>query len=240
MFHPNAADEMTIVESVRTETGLYALKEAATYARLHPRTLQRWHFGSQNAKPLQESLIPPQEGKFLTFLEFVEALAIRTLRIERKIPLQRIREAVEIAKSKYQIDHPFAQEKHKTFTLGKHIHILLDGESMVGLSGEDRSQTSFRPVLETYMQDLTFDDRHLAKEYTAYRAAVGVRIVEIRMNPQIQFGEPMVGDTGHSAHTLWMAANAEGSIEKASQYYEVSPQEVRVACQYWESLGMAA
>ena len=135
---------MTIVETVKLDAGLYTLSQAAMFARMPFNTLNYWHFGTKSRQPLRDSEIPKQEGKFVTFLEFIEAVAIRSLRTERFIPLPKIREAIKEAQDKYGIKYPFAQQVHKTVIVGKDIHILLgEDATMIGLSGRDKAQKFF-------------------------------------------------------------------------------------------------
>src|SRR5271154_7587936 len=94
-------------EMVSGGTGLYTLGEAAKYARMHPITLARWFKGDNYC----ERIIPLEDTKIISFLDFVQALAIRNLRVnykKYKISLQDIRDAVEKATKEYGISHPFA------------------------------------------------------------------------------------------------------------------------------------
>jgi uncharacterized protein (DUF433 family) len=230
---------MTIIETVKLDAGLYTLAQAAMFARMPFNTLNYWHFGTKTRQPLRDSEIPKQDGKFVTFLEFIEAVAIRSLRTERNIPLPKIREAIKEAQDKYQTKYPFAQQIHKTVVVGKDIHILLGKDAtMIGLTGQDKAQKSFKPFLEPYMENIRYNADKVACEFVALRYGEGDKI--IKMNPRINFGEPLVGRTGYTAETLWKAAVAEGSIEMACKYYEVDRESVAAACNYWEGLAFAA
>jgi uncharacterized protein (DUF433 family) len=225
---------MTIVETVKAESGLFTLSEASRFARMPFNTLRYWLYGTTVQPALRDSQIKSDEGKFITFLEFIEALAIRSLRQERKVPLPKIREAIKVANEKYGIKYPFAQQAHKTVLIGKDMHILF-GEDVIGLTGKERDQKSFKPFLEPYMENLRYNVHKVACEYVAYRFGDGPEKI-ITMNPRFSFGEPMVGRTGYSAETLWRAALAEGSIDKTCQYYEVERDAVVAACDYWQGL----
>src|SRR5215475_9691414 len=145
---------MKLIESVRKESGLYTLGQAAMFARIPLNTLNYWHYGTQSRKPLRQSEIAREEGKFVTFLEFVEALAIRSLRTQQRITLPKIREAITEAQEKYNIKYPFAQQAHKTVIVGRDIHILLGNDVLTGLTGKDKGQKSFKTFLEPYMENL--------------------------------------------------------------------------------------
>lgn len=223
---------VNILETVQNRAGLYTLSEAALFAGIRPQTLRYWHYGTRTSQPLREAQISKTEGKFLTFYEFVEALAIRSLRLQKKASLQKIRAAVQEASEKYNVDYLFAHRDHRTVLIGGEFHIFLEQDSPTGLTGKDRGQKSFQPCLESFMEDLKFDDKRMACEYVAYR--YGNK--SIRMNPSFHFGEPMVGDTGHTAETLYIAAVAEGSVDRVCEFYDVDRESVLAACRYWESL----
>jgi uncharacterized protein (DUF433 family) len=225
---------MHLVDSIKENRGLYSLKEAATYARVAPMTLQRWLFGTKTTAALRASEIDPAEGRYVTFIEFIEAAAIGELRL-KNIPLQRIRQAIDTAKKHYGIEHPFAHEKHWCYTVGKDLFITLDEKSIAGLSGKDRHQLSSRPLLEAYMKNIEFDSEHMAAAFTAYRYGQSA----IKMTPTKLFGEPILERSGYPALTLWNAANEEGSIELAAKNYDVEVEEVEAACEYWKSLQAA-
>jgi uncharacterized protein (DUF433 family) len=222
---------INLMDAVMSGTGVYSIPEAARYARMHPATLRSWFSGGKDRRPLRPNEIDSQDFKGLTFLDFVEAIAIRSLRRDYGISFQRIRQAVNLAKSRYGIDHPFAMEHHRTFVVGKEIHITLpeDQVNPVQITGKDVGQKSFRPCLEGYMQDLTFDGNGVANLYRAFE----YRNQEIILTPKIHFGEPVVKENGYTALTLYKAAVIEGSIERAATLYDASIESVEASYRYF-------
>jgi len=218
--------------------GVYSIPEAARYAKIHPNTLRYWFAGAGTHPPIRGAEIKSEEFKALTFLDLIEAVAIRSLRVDYDVPLQRIREAVKNAKSRYGIDYPFAHQSHKTVLIGRDLHIFLPREnSPVQITGRAVGQQSFKPCIERYMADLDFDANGMAYIYRAYQ----FKNQEIILNPKIQFGEPIVKENGYTAETLYRAAIAEGSIDRAAHLYDVSEDAVDAAYRYWSNeLGLAA
>jgi uncharacterized protein (DUF433 family) len=232
---------MKIEDSIKSATGLYTVTEAATYARMHPRTLSTWLYGGGGVSPLRQTAIPKEEGRFLTFIEFVEALAIRNLRVNYDISFQKIRQAVNEAKNQYGIEYPFANKEHKTFLIGRELHIVLAGEqNPVQLTGKEKRQESMKACLEQFMHDLEWDHNDMASAYVAYRYPGRNRNIFIKMRPSLYFGAPIVEGTGHTAETLWRAALAEGSEARVAEFYEVDVESVIAACRYCEEIKQAA
>ncbi len=219
--------------------GVYSLSEAARYAKMHEATLRNWFCEVSGRKALRQGEITAGDFKAITFLEFVEAVAIRSLRVDYRVSLQKIREAISNAEQKYGISHPFAHRDHRTVLVGSDLHIFLkeDQENPVQLTGKIVGQKSFRTCIEAYMKELDFDADGLAKLYRAY----SFKQESVVMNPTAHFGEPIVRSCGYTAQTLYRAAIAEGGISRAANIYQVSEDAVEAAYRYFnQELGAAA
>jgi uncharacterized protein (DUF433 family) len=256
----NLVSGLKIEDAARGSRGLYTVAEVARYARMPAPRLNYWLYGDREHSALHPPTILRTEGKWLTFLEFVEVLAVRTLRNQYHLSFQKIRSAVNEARDAYGIEYPFANKDHRTFLIGSDLHIQLRGAlAPVGLTGKDKKQQSFRPCIEPFMENLEFDDKKTAMAFIAYRypilneagtgksaiisptanAALSATI-NIRMDPRYCFGEPVVEGTGYRADTLWRAALAENDMAKAAEYYEVNTHAVAAACNYCTEIGMVA
>lgn len=228
-----------LLHAVTTGTGVYSIPEAARYAKMSPATLRTWFGGVRNRTPLRESEINSPEFRAITFLEFVETIAIRSLRVDYKVSLHTIRQAIKNASERYRVEHPFAHRDHRTVLIGKDLHIFLaeDPENPVQLTGSQTGQKSFRPCIEAYMKELEFDEGGLARLYRAYT----FNGEDIVMNPSVHFGEPILKTYGYTAQTLYKAALAEGGIDRAADIYEVPEAAVEAAYRYFnQELGVAA
>ncbi len=218
-------------------TGLYTVREAAFYARIHPTVLSRWLFGNKSGDRVLHPQIDQEGEKVVTFLDFVQALAVRAIRTQHKIALDKVRTAIEVAEQEFQVKCPLAR-RHTIFLLGRDIQIVpeLDGDP-VQVTGRAKGQVSARSVVEIHLRDLGWDADGLARHYRAFQW--GHR--DIQMIPEEHFGEPVVPSCNHSARVLWEAAETEGGIEPAARAYGVEAEEVELACRYFDHLqGSAA
>jgi uncharacterized protein (DUF433 family) len=218
--------------------GLYTLPEAALFSRTRTQTLARWLFGDKRG----EAVVVPQYGdpdeKLVSFLDFVEALAVRNVRLHHKhVPLSSIRAAHQEAVSRYGVEHPFAR-KHTTFLIGdsKRLVIRLNDDDYRELTGTGRGSKLITKVVEIYLNDLSFDANSLATEYCAWPPH-GVKVKsKIVMNPKREFGEPVVVRCGYTAETLWDAYKTEGGTENAARALGVSREDIELACSYYDHL----
>jgi uncharacterized protein (DUF433 family) len=227
----------------RLGIGIYSPAEAAFYARVSRRIMTRWVFGEGGAKPVIDRQIRDSSEKVVTFLDFIQTLAVREVRNRHRLPLQRIRQGVEEARSRYGIEYPLAR-KHKIYLFSDQkgeghgeIVIRLDDDEVddryIQLTGRAKGNLMIRPVVEMFLEDLHFDPQTgLATQYSPMEDE-GASIV---LNPHRRFGEPIVDPGGYTAETLWHATNTEGGIEAAAEAYGVTVGEVRLANKYYDTL----
>jgi uncharacterized protein (DUF433 family) len=229
--------------------GIYTPAEAAHYARVRTQLLTRWFHGKGG-----RAVITPQLGserRFVTFLDFVQALAIRAIRTKHEVSLETITAAYEEAQRLYGVAYPFAM-RHKTFLFGElgrnkrdperpHSHsrkkrrqeIVIEVEGRLHqLSGKEHGNQMFATVAELYLQDLTFDSEGYADSYIAFRLG-DQRVV---MDPHRRFGEPIIESCGYTASALFDSYLAEGSVESASRAYGVKTEEIELAIRYFDFL----
>lgn len=215
--------------------GIYTPAEVALFAKLHRSTVQRWFFSNHMGK----AVLPPSgsaEDRTLGFLDLVQAMAVRDIRRVHKVPLPKIREAVQRAEADYQLTHIFARP-HCSVLFDGDIFIYPRGEAApVQVSGKRPHQVALRPIVEAFQRDLSFDENGLARLYTAYRFADQAVI----MDPAVRFGEPFVESCGYSARTLHEAVLSEGGVVEAAKAFGVPEEAVDVAFRYYESLNLAA
>jgi hypothetical protein len=176
-------------------------EEAAHYARVQTRTMQRWVFGDAASDAVIGSQLAKsgESEKLVTFLDFVQVLAIRQVRLkEKKFPLPRIRKACERATNDHGIEYPLAAKDHCIFLFGPKDKPLLCemvihfGQDDLGkdrylqLTGRKAGNLVLSEIAEPFMRRIRFGESKWAEEYTAFETDAG-RIV---MDPHKRFGEP--------------------------------------------------
>jgi uncharacterized protein (DUF433 family) len=213
------------VESTRLERPLYTLD-------CIPPSSERWLFGNKSGGRVFSPQLAASNEKIVTFLDFVQSLAIRAIRTKHRISLEKIREAIDQAEQKFSIQWPLAR-RHTTYLLGRDIQIVPEvGGHPVQVTGRAKGQVSLRSVVEVHLRDLGWDAEGIANTYQAF--SWHDRVVQI--TPTHHFGEPIVPSCGHGARVLWEAAEAEGSIEAAAEVYGVEAVDVEIACRYFDHL----
>jgi len=214
-------------------SGIYTLREAALYARVSPQMISRWLFGSRKGK----AVIVPQFAngeRLVSFLDLVQTVAIKEITLQRKVPLSKIRQAIKIAKQKYNMDYPFARD-NVTYLLGDVLVIQPNEAEYIAIPRRAEGQRLFRFV-ESYLSKLGFDSEGLANLYQIY----AWQDVPIVMKPGIKFGEPLL-PSGYSAMTLWESIKTEGGIDQAAKVYGIPNDEIEASYSFFvDHLGKTA
>jgi uncharacterized protein (DUF433 family) len=219
--------------------GLYTMAEAALYARVSPQKLSRWTFGNKAGAAVFRSQRGSTEQRFVSFLDFVQALSVRAVRSQfPEVPLSNIREAIENAQRDHLTPFPLALENHRIFVNGTRlvINIGQQEKDLVELNREHRGQRAFHQVVQVFVKNLDFDASGVANKYTPFISKNG-RIV---MDPAVRMGEPLVAECGYTAMALVEAVKNEGSIEEATRAYGVTAKNIRTAFEYLDTLQIAA
>lgn len=212
--------------------GVYTLQEASFYSKVPSQRLSSWVFGSSRYTPVINSELIGE--RLVSFHDLVQAMAINKAR-EYHVSLQKIREAIRRAEKEFNISLPLAHQ-HKLVLFEKDLHIKLSDDQIIQLTGRGRDQSMIVPIIEPFMKDLCFSEEGLAISYVAFKKR-GKKII---LDPQRQFGQPLVEGTGYRADVLANAFDVEGSADIVADEFNVAIEDVRVAVSYIRSLRVAA
>jgi uncharacterized protein (DUF433 family) len=218
--------------------GLYTAAEAARYVRARPEAIARWIHGNAKGERVVRPRFESDDDPVITFVDMVQALSIRAIRTQAsRVPLPAIREAVALAEQEHAVDFPLAR-KHVLYYFDRAIFIRLgNSDAIVGVSRRDVGQHLLTPIVEPYLEELSFDDEGLAETWTPM---VGGDL-SIKLDPMVRFGQPVVAPLNVLASTLADAVIAEGSIDAAAEAHGVDRGAVVLAVKYFDSLtGLAA
>lgn len=211
--------------------GLYPLDQAARLARLSPRVLRRWLDGDEASAPALRRRMPKNDADVLGFLDLVQALAIRALRRDGILSLQKVRETIEEAE-RLGLTYPFAR-RHQTYSFDDDVVIRFPDDTIIGVTGKYKRQHLITPVVELYLDDLSFNDESgFASRYTPLRD--GTR--QIVIDPSIQYGSPTVFPCRYTVGALVSAVDSEGSVAAAADAYGIDEAEVKFALRYDDML----
>lgn len=240
------ATKNMVAPASKLGVGLYTPADAATFARVQTRLLNRWLFGTQDSDSVVDPEIGNSDDKIVSFLDFMQVLSIRAIRDHEKIPLTKIREAVHVAEEEYGVEYPFAR-RHKIFLRSDfaksgHGEIVIKvpstesgKEKYVEVSGRHRHNQVMHEIAESFMSDVSYNSEGVAERFVPFTW----RDKRIVMDPKLRFGEPIIEGAGYSPRTLWEAIRIEGSVSNAAREYGVEEDDVLFAERYRDHLSIA-
>jgi len=212
--------------------GVYTLQEASLYGSVSLNKLSRWVFGATNSVPVIVSRLKNQQ--LISFYDLVQAMAINKAR-EFGVSLFKIRQAIDVAKSRYNVEFPLAYN-HKLVWFDNDLHISFPNDTLIQVSGRGRHQSLMRPIVEPFMVDLHFNSEGLVIRYTPFKK-YGRQVI---LDPTKQFGQPLIGNTGYRADVLDNAFSVERSVELIASIYNIDIKDVKVAVAYMKKIREAA
>jgi uncharacterized protein (DUF433 family) len=168
--------------------------------------------------------------KLLSFYNLVEAFVLISTR-RRRIPMSRVRKAVEYMQNTIGGPHPLAT--HAFATLGKSIFVRqLEGKTV---DVTRYGQRALGDILDKYLRGIR-------------RAGIDKMPIEIRpmtkgtlklspvvINPFVSSGSPVIKGTGIVASTVWKRAKGGEALVDLAEDYELKLSEVETVIEYLDA-----
>lgn len=200
------------------EVSNYSSMEAALYLRLQPEDVRRW---------VNDGVIRSPRGG-VSFSNLLELHILKCLRKEFRLPMQRIRRALEEYSETENSEHPLLDPRLET----NGIHLFLhDGDEYINLNRP--KQLGLPQILSTYLKRI---DRLADGRVDFYPFIVGRDIHEprtIQISPSVAFGRPVLAGTGIATDVIAGRFRARDSISDLAEEYGVSTSIVEDAIR-WE------
>lgn len=211
--------------------GLYTVAEAAAYTGIPAREIRRWLFGyTTNGKHHDGLWRPELEGTAENALSFHDLLEIRFVYAFRRhgVSLQAIRRASECARELFHQDYPFTCKRFQTDgrSIFATVHEETLDETLIDLV---KKQYVFKQVIAPSL----YEGIEYTQDGEAQRWFPVRRNRRVVLDPQRNFGKPMLADTGVGVDAVLSAWHAEGKDTKlVADIYEIPVEAVRAAIRF--------
>lgn len=213
-------------------TPAYSFVEAAHYLNLPVSTLSSW-FRGQSYKHNDEIRrfqpvirLDGEPGEGLSFLNLVEAHVLAAIRREHRIPLQKVRRALEYVELELGLQRPLTNARFETDGVDLLVREL---EKLVNVSQE--GQLEIEPVVRTFLRRIKRDPEGVPiKLYPFTRTTVSDTEPEpVEIDPRVAFGRPVLAGRGVPTAVLADRFKAGDSLADLAQDYETSTQVIEEA-----------
>lgn len=215
-----------------TFTGLYLIPQAARILavtpplanghRVAPDRLRYWVRTS--VSPVSQ--LPVLSGRsFITFRDLISMRLIALLR-SAGVSLGDIRKAENWMRETLHVDWPFVSRPLWTYASNMNIeferHLIA-----ASLSGQ-QAMAFISDWLSKVPLDMTFNGHDLVSSWSPHP--------DIRLNPEIQFGEPCIDGTRIPTRAVWSKIRAGDTLDRVVAFYEVGIEKVQHAIEWEERL----
>lgn len=185
--------------------GLYALADLRAYVAIHGDPAD-----SKRVLPwLTNVLHPVQHTPKRPDYSFSDLISLFVVRIflKKGVRLREIREAEGYLRDLWQTDRPFVRENFQT----DGTDVFYGGQKITGQieAANKRGQQTMLEMVRTQLVDVCYSDE---------TAATWLPMEGIRVDPKIQFGDPVVDGTRVQTSLVTASADALGEDEAAERF----------------------
>lgn len=202
----------------------YSIPEVASYLQLQPETLRTWVLGrsyttrkgeKRFSKPLIE--IADKDKYALSFINLVEAHVLSAIRRIHRIPMHKIRPALQHLAQRYGVKHPLAECNLLTDGLDLFVE---DFNQLVNLS--NKGQLTLKTMLRDYLKRIERDHKGVPTRFYPMPHLLGKEgsnLIVVDFN--ISFGRRIIDGTGVPVEAIVDRYEAGEDLESIAEDFEL-------------------
>lgn len=226
----------------------YGIYESAHILKIPPDTLRSWvrgrdypteRYGTRQFDPLIE--LPDQKLPLLSFINLVEAHVLDAIRYKHRaprIPLPKVRAAIEYMRDKYDSKHPLAEYWFQQAGVDLIVDIAgrLENASRKG-------QLEVREWITAHLKRIARDPAGAAVALYPYLTRHPQQVEEpklVLIDPRISFGKPILVGVGVPTAVVADRHEAGESIAELATDYGCEASEIQKAVDYERAVPKAA
>jgi uncharacterized protein (DUF433 family) len=203
------------------DVATYPISEASHYLMIPGGTLRSWVLGrtasAANGQRFVAPLIelPQTDNRQLSFTNLVEAHILRVIRIHHRIPLPKVRKALDYMNQSLDVPHPLARVEFQT----DGVDLFVESVGKL-INASQSGQLAIRETLKHLLERIELDEEGLAARlfpFTRIEEEDDPKVVVI--DPRISFGRPVLVGTGVPTAVVAQRYKAGDSIDDLADDY---------------------
>ncbi|MCC6412502.1 MAG: DUF433 domain-containing protein [Saprospiraceae bacterium] len=208
--------------------GIYTLRDVAQILHLPKATVRRWlkeYWDLRFAKQVGEKHSwGHKRDKAINFFTLVEFYVFYELR-KHGVSAKHVLNAHGVLQKELGVDYPFAS--YRIMTDGKNVLFSPDLDTIVSVKG---MQYELKGIIADFLKKIDFDP----KNQTALRLYPSGKGHTIVVDPQHQFGQPVIKGTNILTETLYALHLGGESEKQIAALYDIKLSEVRDAIKFYQ------
>ena len=204
------------------EVPAYSIVEAAGYLRLPKTTLRAWLLGQQTFRSVID--IADRQGRQMSFINLVEAFVLSGIRRQHRVPLPKVRKAVEYLRRTFKTPRPLADEQFATD--GVHLFVEKFG-ALIGATQE--GQVQLREVILDRLKYVRRDPKGVPEKIVLFPGQGAAKHGDVVIDPRLSFGRPVIDGIGVRTLILAQRFKAGDSIDELAREFSAAPEAVQNA-----------
>ncbi len=229
--------------------GMYTLSEASRLIHADTRAINRWLYGydygigkgSTHVRKHSDPLWSPQYAvnefgeKIIGFHDLLELRIVREF-VRRGVSLQVIRHCLSTARQIFEAEYPFTSRRFATDGETTFLDAVRQGGTESEMLNLRTRQYAFREIIkDSLYAGIEYAGDFASRWYPVARSKVVV------VNPTIDFGHPIVEESGIPTASLYATYLAEDKNRTVvAQIFEIPAKHVAAAVRFEEKLRLAA
>lgn len=229
--------------------GVYTLADAARLIHGDTRSLQRWLYGydyrgrkgEASVRRRSNPLWSPQyqaddfHEKVIGFQDLLELRIVREF-VRRGVPLLVVRQCLESAAEMFGADYPFTTRRFVTDGETIYQEAMRAGADEPEMLNLRTRQYAFREIIkESLYTGIEYIGGLAKRWYPEPRSRTVV------IDPVVQFGHPVVAESGVPTASLYASYLAEECNKSVvARLFEIAPRQVEAAVRFEEKLRQAS
>jgi uncharacterized protein (DUF433 family) len=162
-----------------------------------------------------------QAVNFKTLIEFYTFFHLR----DKGLSVSKIEKYHQIIADELDTSYPFARSIR---TDGKHVWYERLGNL---IKADQKKQFDIKPILEPFLHKIDFGDGEIAQRFFPLK-----NTKDIVVDPQRQFGQPIVNGTSIKAETLYNLYKGGEKTKHIAELYDLNVSQVKHAIEYFRNV----
>lgn len=211
----------------------YSFREVAISVGVPPSTLRAWCLGQSNFKRVLS--LPPDWSEYhaLSFFNLIEANVVAELRREHKVPMARVRAALEFLAANVPVAHPLV-EKELLVTPNQRVYIVHEGRRIDISAG---GQWPLDAVVRNLLRRVHRGQHGILMFYPRVSLPGQATQAEdeyapIVVDPEVCFGRPAIAGTAIPTDVIADRYLGGDSIRKMAEDYDLSEENITAALRF--------